>query len=97
MNIRDVFWSSADGLERGLRQSQVHMFLLTDLYAGIVYYEQNDYRNKEPRSDFFWFHITDGENSSPVNRFNITIIVSVDLILCEVMSIYDNHQCASCS
>ena len=91
MNIRDVFWSSADGLERGLRQSQVHMFLLTDLYAGIVYYEQNDHRNKEPRSDFFWFHLTDGENSSPVNRFNITIIVSVDLILRVVISIYENQ------
>ena len=91
MNIRDVFWSSADGVERGLRQSQVHMFLLTDLYAGIVYYEQNDHRNKEPRSDFFWFHLTDGENSSPVNRFNITIIVSVDLILRVVISIYENQ------
>lgn len=65
----------ADGLESGIRQSQVHMFLLSDLYAGIVYYDQTDHEGTEPRSDFFWFHMSDGENISPVERFNITITV----------------------
>lgn len=65
-----------DGSAAGsVRQSQVQMFLLSDIYAGVVYYEQNDHQNKEPRSDFFWFHMTDGENISPVARFNVTIIV----------------------
>ena len=63
-----------EGLEGNVRQSQVQMFLLSDLYAGIVYYDQTDHKQKEPRSDF-WFHLTDGENISPVARFNITILV----------------------
>ncbi|XP_067933161.1 extracellular matrix organizing protein FRAS1-like [Watersipora subatra] len=68
---------TSEGLE-GVRESQVQMFLLSDLYAGIVYYDQTDHEGKEPRSDFFWFHMTDGENISPVARFNITILPKND-------------------
>lgn len=74
-----------DGLQS--RQSQVQMFLLSDLYAGLVYYDQDDHLRKEPRSDFFWFHVSDGVQISQVVRFNITIEVyphthRISLVIC---------------
>lgn len=49
-------------------------FPLTDLISGqAIRYVQNDHKNKEPKTDVFIFHVSDGINNSPTYRFSIDI------------------------
>ncbi len=49
-------------------------FPLTDLINGqTIRYIQNDHKNKEPNTDYFVFHISDGINNSPTYTFSINI------------------------
>lgn len=50
-------------------------FPLLVLQGGSIWYIQSQHRDQEPVQDTFLFHITDGANNSPVERFNITIKV----------------------
>ncbi|XP_013419183.1 extracellular matrix protein FRAS1-like, partial [Lingula anatina] len=65
------------GSEHG-RPSVVTTFPLQDLLDGGVYYVQTDHKNKEPVADGFLFHVTDGTNDSPSQRFNISILLTND-------------------
>jgi hypothetical protein len=60
-------------LEQG--PSPVSSFTLQDIVDEYIYYEQKDHRNKEPVWDGFLFTVTDGNNTTPVHRLNITITV----------------------
>ena len=53
----------------------VRSFTVEDLVEGYIYYEQSDHRNKEPVADALLFTVTDGNNTTPYNRLNITITV----------------------
>jgi len=47
---------------------------LTDLINGqTIRYLQNDHQNKEPKTDRFIFHVSDGFNDSPTSSFQIKI------------------------
>ncbi len=49
-------------------------FPLSDLITGqTIRYVQNDHKNKEPKTDLFIFHVSDGVNNSPTHRFNLNI------------------------
>ncbi len=49
-------------------------FPLTDLINGqTIRYVQNDHKNKEPNTDLFIFHVSDGVNNSPTYTFSINI------------------------
>ncbi len=64
--------------KKGTRLSS---FPYTDLINGLtIRYVQSDHKNKEPNSDAFIFHVTDGVNESPANKFNIEILVIIILI-----------------
>lgn len=41
----------------------------------VIRYVQNDHKNKEPNSDLFSFHVTDGINESPTYKFFFNIEV----------------------
>lgn len=56
----------------------VTSFTLQDIVDVYIYYEQKDHRNKEPVWDGFLFTVTDGNNTTPVHRLNITITVRFD-------------------
>lgn len=68
------FSEAASELEQG--PSIVSSFTLQDIVEGYIYYEQSDHSNKEPVADGFLFTVTDGNNTTPYYRLNITISVS---------------------
>lgn len=53
----------------------VASFPVSDLHNNYILYIQSDHLNKEPARDSFLFHIEDGKNRSPSQRFNISIQV----------------------
>lgn len=50
-------------------------FAVGDVVAGRVAYVQSQHRHQEPTQDSLLFHVTDGINSSPTMKINITIQV----------------------
>lgn len=59
-----------------LRDSKLNSFPLKDLKEGLfIRYVQSDHQNKEPVTDSFIFHASDGVNESPTYKFVIKIIV----------------------
>lgn len=68
------FSEAASELAQG--PSIVSSFTLQDIVEGYINYEQSDHSNKEPVADGFLFTVTDGNNTTPYYRLNITIRVS---------------------
>lgn len=75
-SIRFVWSLSEATSELAQGPSIVTSFTLQDIVEGYIYYEQNDHSNKEPVADGFLFTVTDGNNTTPYYRLNITIGVS---------------------
>ena len=58
---------------------RVSSFPLTDLINGqTIRYVQGDHKNKEPNTDSFIFHISDGVNNSPTYTFSMKIVAVND-------------------
>ncbi|XP_053388167.1 extracellular matrix organizing protein FRAS1-like isoform X2 [Mercenaria mercenaria] len=68
--IKDI--APVEGSEL-LEDRLVSSFPVSDLLNNYIIYVQSDNLNKEPIRDSFLFHIEDGKNRSPSQRFNITI------------------------
>lgn len=75
-SIRFVLSFSEAASELAQGPSIVSSFTLQDIVEGYIYYEQSDHGNKEPVADGFLFTVTDGNNTTPYYRLNITISVS---------------------
>lgn len=58
----------------------VSQFFVQDLLDGFIHYSQSDHKNKEPVTDNFLFHVTDGVNKSPMQRFGVSIVVGFDVL-----------------
>ncbi|CAF0709362.1 unnamed protein product [Brachionus calyciflorus] len=59
--------------------SRLTSFPLVDLIDGLsIRYVQNDHQNKEPTMDSFIFHVSDGTNESPTQKFTINIEIIND-------------------
>ncbi|VDI42839.1 Hypothetical predicted protein [Mytilus galloprovincialis] len=56
----------------------VTQFFVQDLLDGFIHYSQSDHKNKEPVTDNFLFHVTDGVNKSPMQRFGVSIVLLND-------------------
>ena len=66
---------AALGSEKAGRE-EVRELAVRDLVQDYLTYVQSDHEGKEPAWDAILFTVTDGVNTSPVHRFNFTIIVS---------------------
>lgn len=58
----------------------VTQFFVQDLLDGFIHYSQSDHKNKEPVTDNFLFHVTDGVNKSPMQRFGVSIVVGFTVL-----------------
>ena len=67
------------GASQGI-SDEITDFSVYDLVSGNIVYVQSDHEKKEPASDVFLFQVTDGINTSPVFRFNFSIIVRTDTL-----------------
>lgn len=60
-----------------LKGNKLNSFSLVNLIEGqAIRYVQSDHKNKEPTTDSFIFHASDGINESPTFKFIIDIQVS---------------------
>ena len=71
---------------------KVNSFSLVELLSGLaIRYVQSDHKNKEPNSDVFIFHVTDGINQSPNYNFLLQIEVQNHFVFVKIIFNPDSY------